>query len=77
MSTSNRPESVEVAEAAESGVVCGDATAAEDGGAALQLLLPKEVGVATLVLRVCAGNVRFFGINSFFLLFILVVKLKA
>ena len=56
---SNQPEPVEVAEAAEPGVVGGDAAAAEDGGAALQLLLPQEVGVAALVLRVCARNGHF------------------
>ena len=48
-------EAVEVTEAAESRVIGGNtAAAAKDDGAALVLLLPQKVGVATVILRVCA-----------------------
>ena len=52
--TASAAEAVEVTEAAESRVVGSNAAAAtEDGGAALVLLLPQEVGLATVILRVC------------------------
>ena len=52
--TASTAEAVEVTEAAESRVVGSNAAAAtEDDGAALVLLLPQEVGLATVILRVC------------------------
>ena len=52
--TASAAEAVEVAKTAESRVIGGNtAAASEDDSAALVLLLPQEVGLATVILRVC------------------------